>query len=226
MTTDTVRSAAPGLTWAAKITGLVGPLIMGAASVITALGYTGVAREGYSPFNHWVSELGEVGVSQLAAVFNAGLMVGGACFVVLMLGLGWLRRGRLALLYVPIGIASGVAGLFVGVFPMNQIGPHTIAAQSFFNLGWIALGLASIDFVRRPDPRFPRWLAVLGAATVVAFIAFLIAFYGYETLGPAATRPAVSIVATLEWAVIIGIMAWAFGVAFSWWRADRENDRT
>ena len=80
--------------------------------------------------------------------------------------------------------------------------------------------------MRRPDPRFPRWLAILGAATVVAFIAFLIAFYGYETLGAAATRPAVSIVATLEWAVIIGIMAWAFGVAFSWWRADREDDRT
>ena len=27
--------------------------------------------------------------------------------------------------------------------------------------------LASIDFVRRPDPRFPRWLSVVGALTVV-----------------------------------------------------------
>ncbi len=179
MIADRAQPPAPGLAWAAQVTGLTGPIVMGMASLITALAYRGIADEGYSPFNHWVSELGEIGVSQLAGVFNVGLMVGGACFVVLMIGLGWLRGGRLARLYVGVGVVAGIAGLFVGIFPMNQIGPHTIAAQGFFNLGWIAVALASFDFVRRRDRRFPRWLSVLGAATVLAFLAFLVAFYGY-----------------------------------------------
>ena len=213
----------PGLTTVAQIAGLAGPIVMGVASIITALAYRGVAQEAYSPFNHWVSELGEGGVSTWAAVFNVGLMIGGTCFVILMIGLARARGGRLAAVYGLVGVISGVAGFFVGVFPMNYIGAHTIAAQSFFNLGWIAVGLASFDFVRRPDPRFPRWLAWLGAATVAAFIVFLIAFYGYETLGPAASRPAVSIVPTLEWAVIIGIMAWAYCVALTWWRTDHGH---
>jgi hypothetical protein len=34
-----------------------------------------------------------------------------------------------------------------------------------------------------------------------------------------------TIVTTLEWAVLIGMMAWAFGVAFSWWRAERAHGR-
>lgn len=215
-----------GLARAALVAGLGGPIFMAVASLITALAYHGTAGEAYSPLNHWVSELGEVGVSELATVFNVGLMVGGACFVVLMAGLGWLRGGRLAVLYASIGMVSGIAGFFVGVFPMNKLDLHTIAAQSFFNLGWIAVALASFDFVRRRDRRFPRWLSWLGAATVVAFLGFLAAYYGLlgdSSLGPAAGRPAVSIVATLEWAVIIGIMAWAFGVAFSWWRTERVH---
>ena len=44
----------------------------------------------------------------------------------------------------------------------------------FFNLGWIVVALASIDFVRDPDWRFPSWLAIIGAATVVAFVIFLV----------------------------------------------------
>ena len=212
----------------AQLAGILGPLALGAAALVTALAYRGAANEAYSPFNHWVSELGEGGVSDLPQVFDAGLMVGGVCFVVLMIGLGITRGGRLALLYAAIGAISGIAGILVGIYPMNFPAQHTIVAQTFFNLGWIAVLLASIDFWRRPDHRFPRWLSVLGVATVAAFIGFLAAYYGLfgdSTLAPAADRPAFTIATTLEWAVLIGIMAWAFSVGFRWWRAERAHGR-
>ena len=57
---------------------------MTATSVVTALAYTGSKGQPYSPLNHWVSELGEVGVSELASVFNVGLIIGGLCFAVFM----------------------------------------------------------------------------------------------------------------------------------------------
>ncbi|MDL2336091.1 MAG: DUF998 domain-containing protein, partial [Chloroflexota bacterium] len=126
----------------AQAAGIVGPLVLGTASLVTAVTYRGTADEGFSPFNHWVSELGEVGVSDMPAVFNAGLMVGGVCFVLLMVGLAMLRGGPLSLLYGLIGIVSGIAGVLVGIYPMNFPGQHTIVAQAFFNLGWIAVLLA------------------------------------------------------------------------------------
>lgn len=203
------------------IVGGVGSLVLMIAAVIAALAYSGTAGEAYSPLNHWVSELGERGVSALAPVFNVGLIVGGVSLAVFMTALGLFRRSRWAWLYVPIGIAAGVSGAFVGAFPMNEIAIHRIAALGFFNLGWIAVGLASLDIWRTPDPRFPRWLPALGALTVVIFVVFL-SLYIPSLSDPAdAARPAFALVVVLEWLVLVGIIAWVLVASFSWWRYDR-----
>lgn len=195
--------------------GLVGALAFTLGSVISAFAYSGTQGEAYSPLNHWVSELGQLGVSSLARVFNVALMVGGASLAIFLLGLAASRSGRLRYVYGPVGAISGIAGTFVGVAPMNYIGPHTIAAQTFFNLGWIAVGLASIDFLRRPDARFPRWLSALGGLTVVAFISFLIVFYQADTT---TGHPPFRLVMTLEWLVLAGIIAWVFVASWRWLR--------
>lgn len=204
--------------------GLVGSTVLAAASIVTAVAYRGSAGESYSPLNHWVSELGQIGVSSLSTVFNTGLVVGGVLFAFFMLGLAGSARGRLRHVYGAVGLLAGIAGAGVGIFPMNHIGVHALVALAFFNLGWIAVGLASIDFVRNPDVRFPRWLAVLGAATVVAFIAFLVSLKTEGLLDDAglsapAVRRAFWIVPTLEWATIVGIVAWVFLTAWTWRRA-------
>lgn len=203
------------LATAAPVAGLVGSLAITGASVMSALAYTGTEGEAYSPLNHWVSELGELDVSSLAAVFNVGLMIGGACLAIFMLGLAASRSGRLRFLYGPIGAMSGIAGIFVGVAPMNYVGAHTIAAQTFFNLGWIAVGLASIDFLRHPEVRFPRWLSALGGLTVMAFVSFLILYYQPDTT---TGHPPFRLVVTLEWLVLAGIVAWVFVASWRWLR--------
>lgn len=206
---------------AGPIVGTAGAVVMALAMLITAIPYTGTAGEPYSPLNHFVSELGELGVSSLALVFNLGLIVGGVCFALFMASLGRLRRTRLAWFHAPIGVAAGVAGALVGVFPMNNLQAHSLAALTFFSLGWICVGLASLDFVRRPDPRFPRAVVYLGALTVafvLGFLASIAPLIRGAGLGAPDIRPAFWIVPTLEWAVVVGILGWTFATSFTWWR--------
>ena len=87
-----------GIDRLAACAGIVGAGAIGIGSVVTAIVYRGADGEPYSPLNHFVSELGELAQSELAGVFNAGLMVGGICFAVFMSGLAASRPGSLRLL--------------------------------------------------------------------------------------------------------------------------------
>lgn len=50
--------------------GLAGAALVAACSLAAALAYAGPDGEPYSLLNHFISELGEVGVSPLAWLFN------------------------------------------------------------------------------------------------------------------------------------------------------------
>ena len=202
--------------------GLLGATVIALGSVITAIGYTGSKGQSYSPLNHFVSELGETGVSDLAPVFNLGLNIGGVCFVVFIIGLAATRAGRLRFAYGLTGVVAGVGGFFVGVFPMNDLDRHGVAALTFFVLGLVTVLLASIDFARAGDPRFPRWLSIIGAATVAAFGAFLVILTGEASgLAHPDERAAIWPLTIFEWLLIVGILIWVFLTAVTWRRAMR-----
>jgi hypothetical membrane protein len=202
--------------------GLIGSSVIALGSVVTALAYTGSKGQSYSPLNHFVSELGELSVSRLAVVFNLSLIIGGVCFVVFIVGLAAAGQGWLRYLYGLVGVIAGIGGAFVGVFPMDYLGAHSIAALTFFMLGLVTVLLASIDFVRRPDPRFPRWLSAVGAVTVAAFAVFLVILFGGDNdLAHPDDRVAVWPLTIFEWLLIVGILLWVFLTAWSWRRATR-----
>lgn len=216
------RSTSTSLDRLAIRAGLLGSSTIAAGSVVTALAYTGSKGQPYSPLNHFVSELGELAVSKLAVVFNTALIIGGVLFVVFMIGLAATGQGSLRWAYGLIGAIAGIGGAFVGVFPMDYLRVHSLAALTFFVLGLVTVLLASIDFVRRPDPRFPRWLSVLGGATVAAFAAFLVILFGEAGgLAHPDERAAVWPLTIFEWLLIVGILLWVFLTALSWWRATR-----
>lgn len=202
--------------------GLLGSTIILLGSVVTAIAYTGSKGQPYSPLNHFVSELGELGVSELAPVFNACLNIGGVCFVLFMLGLAVTRTGALRYVYGLTGVVAGVGGALVGTFPMNDLDRHALVALTFFLLGLVTVLLASIDFVRADDPRFPRWLAIVGGATVLAFAAFLIMLSG-EAGGLAHPDERVAIwpLTVFEWLLLVGILVWVFLTALTWLQATR-----
>jgi hypothetical membrane protein len=203
--------------------GFIGSAFFVIASVVAGVFYIGTQSEPFSPLNHWVSELGEVGVSRLALVFNVGLFVGGLALAVFFFALGRMRRSRLANVYVVIGIIAGISGALVGVFPMNNRSIHIVFALGFFVLGWVAVGLASYDIWRRPEPRFSRWLPALGALTVAVFLLFLSVYIPYLYTGTGDDRPAVSVATVLEWLVLIGIMGWVLVASFTWWRSGTRD---
>ena len=211
---------------AAPVAGLIGPAAIGACSVAAAIAYRGRDDELYFPLNHFVSELGELDVSALAVLFNSGLIVGGLCFATFMVGFGRMRGGLGGTAYAVLGALAGIAGAAVGVFPMNAIRVHTIAASAFFDLAWIAVAIASVDLLVRPDGRFQARLAALGFGAVAAVVAFIWA-YAFAAaargsgLQPPPARPSVDVTSILEWVALISVIAWTSAVALAWRRAQR-----
>jgi hypothetical membrane protein len=212
----------------AQAAAIVGVIALGVGSLVTALAYTGTGGERYSPLNHWVSELGQTSVSQAAPFFNICLIVGGTCFAAFMAILAMSIPGRLRYAWGAIGVVAGVSGALVGVFPMDQLTVHSIVALSFFVLGSLSVAIASIDLARRPDQRFPRWLAVIGAVVTVCFVLFMVALFtdptsGRDVLAAPDARPDVWVAAILEWSVVIGVLVWTLATALAWLRADRAD---
>jgi hypothetical membrane protein len=200
----------------AVLLGLIGSVMIGAASVLAALAYIGVAGQRYSPLNHFVSELGEVGVSAWAPVFNAALIVGGACIAACLAAIAATLRGRMRICFGAAGLASGLSGALVGVFPMNNFHPHALVALTFFNSGLIAVALFSGHVWFARSCGYPRWLAVVGLPCIAAFAVFLALMPGVplERLAvPSAGRPDFWLFTLVEWLVIAFVLLWVFVIS-------------
>jgi hypothetical protein len=161
--------------------------------------------------------LGELGISELAWVFNWALIIGGILTTIFMIALAteirhWLRY--------PLGLLSVIAtisGGLVGVYPMNYLGPHICYAMVFFNLGMVVSLLFSLAFLFLKRHPFPRWLAIPGLLNAVFFALFLnfpSAIRDTEVdfesgmAGFFTNRPDFIPLALIEWVVVIGILLW------------------
>ncbi len=140
--------------------GVLGAAAFAVSSLIAALVYSGTAGEGFSPLNHWVSELGEMSVSRLALLFNAGIFVGG-------ISLGDLHDFARLAASQPAGVAlrarrhSGRRRRCVrGHLPDGQRGPARPGRLDLLRPG-LDLRRPRIDrHLAPPDPRFPALAAV------------------------------------------------------------------
>ncbi len=128
--------------------GLAGPAIMLIGTLWAAAVYQGKKEETYSPLNHFISELGEVGVSREAAVFNGCLIAGGVTLAVFMAALGVYLGNVWGYLAAAVGVWSGLSCSVVGMVPMNDLMPHIHVANSFFYSGLAAVGLFTIAILR------------------------------------------------------------------------------
>ena len=210
--------------------GIVAFAAIAASCLVAAVAYTGTRGEAYSPLSHWISELGEPGISRYAGVVNAALVLAGIAFLVFVAGLAVASPSRLRWLFGPVGLLAGAGGSLVGVFPMDHPSQHVAAATAFFELGWVFVALASVSFVRTRDPRFPPWLAGGGAVAVSASIAFLVSLRVDEfsrvrmaSGRPILGRPDVWVAPILEWATLVAIMAWVVLTSLAWWRQLRRE---
>jgi len=199
-----------------KLAGSIGVIIALIGVIVPSLVYRGTKGQKYSFLNHYISELGEVGVSRFAWVFNLGMILSGACIVIASLTLGLIMKGFWAKAGLVTGVATGIALSMVGVFPMNQMKNHSTAAIAFFRGGLLmvlffsfAMGLQSGE-----NPIVPRALGLVGLIPVLAFGVFLglmrtVRNENHEALDTAELdRPRVWKFAVSEWSIFFSFILW------------------
>jgi len=191
-------------------------------SLIAGLAYRGRLGERYSPLNHFISELGEEGVSRRAWAFNWGLIVCGLCLLPACVSLGLLLPGVWAKLGLAAGVVTAVSIALVGVFPMNRLTPHIRAAVTYFRFGLVMVLFFTIAIAAQPEnpPLLPRLIALVGLPAVASYAYFLL----YSRVSYAApenpldtklqkARPRVWRMAAAEWAIFITTVPWFLAVA-------------
>ncbi len=194
---------------------LGGSLIALLVVIISGIAYRGKLGQRYSPLNHYISELGELGISRLAWVFNLGLILTGLCLLPACLSLGFLLPGFWAKLAMAAGIVAAISVSLVGVFPMNNLKAHGRAAMSYFRSGLVMVILFTLVVIfQKNPPVMPRLYALVGVPAILAYASFLI--YApindkkfEEGVNPLELpRPKVWWIAFIEWTVFITTIPW------------------
>jgi len=203
--------------------GILGSALILGCSLITAIGYTGKANEPYSWLNHFISELGEVGVSELAIVFNLGLIFGGICYILFFIGLSTKFQTKLGKFSTILGVISSIFCSLVGVFPMNDIQSHTFVAMTFFYCGMIAMLLCSIAILFDKNSYLSKYLIIPAIIAVICFAAFLFMPPDMNGTGNSLdpnnfTRPDVWIFVMFEWLILYTVTAWIVSTSIYCWK--------
>ncbi len=186
------------------------------AIFVPQIGYNGRSGESYSMLNHFVSELGEIGVSDLWWIFSLCLIVGGFLFIPFMIGLGRLFEHKIAKLATIMGVISSFACAFVGFFPMNFLMPHYISAMLFFYGAMVTIALFSVAIALEKQPKIPKWFVILGVIVEIIFAVMIFAL-DFSTIGDymddtgtVVNRPDMWLLPLFEWAAVLSILAYLF----------------
>ncbi len=200
------------------LTGLIGGSLIILVSVITALLYHGTKGENYSPFNHFISELGQSGVSEYAGVFNIGLIIGGLLCALFMFGLGLYIKKFYSYIAAAVGVVACIFCGLVGVFPMNNMNIHVPVALTFFRSGLLVVLLFTLIIIFDKQKKISKWMIIPGGITVLAFASFLTIpkMLGYATgasLSVPDVRPAFWLNPFLEWLVFMTVICWIISLS-------------
>ena len=161
------------LIFASSYIGQAGICIILLSVLIAAASYVGKQNETYSFLNHFISELGEIGVSPLAHIFNGGLILGGLLTSFFMLGLAIHIGGIWGVGLGVIGLVTVISVTLVGVFPMNQLAIHIRVANTFFYGGLLVALAYSLYVICSRQPRLPKVTALTSGITMLAFAVFV-----------------------------------------------------
>jgi hypothetical membrane protein len=194
------------------IWGFLGIGIIGITSLITALFFTDQIGDPYSPIRFFISELGGPKVSQLAWVFNWGLIIGGIPITLFMFGLGIRFKSWFGYIACILGIFTSINCMLVGVFPWDTyLEQHIVTAMSFFYGGMFTVLLFSIVILFDKKHVISSGFSALGLLVASTFALFLFAPRGnsnFSIFEENYSRPAILWSAIFEWSVYFAILIW------------------
>jgi hypothetical membrane protein len=159
-----------------KVAGLLGCFLSVAGALIAGITYRGKQGESYSLLNHFISELGELGVSKRAWAFNWGLILCGILLLPATLNLGLTLPGLWAKIGMVFGVITALSLSLVGVFLMDRLKPHSTVAVTFFRAGLLMVLFFTLAIAFQPQDKlvFPKLLALAGIPAIAAFATFLV----------------------------------------------------
>ena len=209
--------------------GQAGICIILLSALIAAASYVGKQNETYSFLNHFISELGEIGVSPLAHIFNGGLILGGLFTSCFMLGMALHIGGSWGLCLGIVGLVTSITVTLVGIYPMNQLEIHMVTANTFFRGGLlVALGYSLYILCSR-QPQLPKVTAIASGITMLAFALFLW-FLPASQEGSGSiveilkNRPEIWALPILEWFVFLSVMVWIASTAYFMRKTIKNNN--
>jgi hypothetical membrane protein len=215
------------LTQTYPLFGFTGSLLMIFAMFTTGIFYRGKMGERYSVLNHYISELGEVGVSRLAWLFNAGLILGGLLLLPFMVGFSLELNNLWAKLGMIVGVWAAFSVMAVGVFPMNNRNAHIFVAMSYFRSGLVMVLLFSVAVFVQPlgQEVISKASNIAGLISLLCYATFLLTSdapkkkneeaESKNVLDPEAekVRPRYWRITILEWMVFFSTILWFLIIA-------------
>ncbi|MCH2022953.1 MAG: DUF998 domain-containing protein [Saprospiraceae bacterium] len=157
----------------APISGNIGIIFISVCFFVALLNYNN-SNYNYSIFNHFISELGHTGNSQLYYIFSLGLCVGGPLLGLFIMGLGFHLDNKIGYIASVIGVISSIACVFVGVFPADiYLRPHLLSALTFFYGNLLATIIFSIAIYTDQKNKIPNWYIIPSFLVVTAGFIFL-----------------------------------------------------
>lgn len=205
--------------------GLAGSAVILVCILVAMSVYRGKNGERFSIWRHFVSELGEVGVSRFAWVFNTGLIIGGFLFFLMMPGVGLSLNSLWGYLATISGMIAAIGCLFVGVYPMNNIKPHIKAAMTYFRAGLATVILFSIAILAQDQNEriIPLYALFVSGVGIISYASFL--FNLGKSLKQRESnaldtstiqeRPRFWLMPLLEWMVVIFTILWFFIISIA-----------
>lgn len=197
-----------------------GTLIIMIGVIIASISYKGRKHERYSLFNHFISELGEVGISKNAQAFNIGMIIGGILFLPLMIGLGLRLNTVFGWLGTTFGLVAAISATLVGVFSMERLTPHRRAAMTFFRSGLLTVLFFTIAIFTQSGEQklIPLGVNIIGIIALASYSTFLLTVRNKMDkdenpnyiLDPQQQpdRPRVWRSAVLEWSIFFSTLIW------------------
>lgn len=201
---------------------LAGTVILAAGSVQSILSYNQSHPSRYSFTNHFVSELGWSESSQASALFNGGLIAVNLAFLPMVILIGRNIGTRLGYLAMFSGICTLLAGVGVGIWPLDHLQPHLIAAIAFFWAYLVTVFLFTLAYCPRWNNKPSRAMVFVGTLCCLIAIAFLAfpkqsAVKALQQLD-SFQRPQLWWLALLEWGVVFSALLWGIVATLVQWR--------
>lgn len=204
-----------------RIAGFLGVFFGLLGVILPGIVYRGKDGEKYSFLNHYISELGERGISRWAWIFNLSIFLCGLALLIGTVSLGLGLPGIWAKLGILFGVVTGLGLMMVGIFPMDNIKPHATAAITFFRGGLLMVLAFSLSLLFPPQNQglFSRGLGLVGLIPVAAFGYFLWLMWTVrdkvdQTLSTEDfLRPKVWKLSISEWTVFFSIILWILALS-------------